>query len=143
MDVEDDVFVVFGAADAREGRVGGAGAVVFEAREARAQVAGVGEGEGFWDFDDETAFDEFQAAWVELRVGELVRGAGHAAEDLDARTHRVLDQAQDGQADADADAALEVPDDGDPEDEAHEEQLGPAADAQEELDVVGASSTSE
>ena len=48
----------------------------------------------------------------------------------------MADEAQDGEADPDPDTALEVPDDGDSEDEAHEEKFRPAADLEEELDVV-------
>lgn len=85
VDVEDNVFVVFGGSHAREGRVGGGGAVEFESSEAVLEVAGVGEGEWFGYLDDEATFDEFEGLGVLFRVFELVLCAGYFAKDLYAR----------------------------------------------------------
>ena len=118
--VEDDVLVVSGVADAGQGRVGGGGAVELEAAETGFQVTGVGEGEGFGDFDDEAAGDEFEAVRVVFGVfpfvGGDVGGVGSGggggggrkrrdfAEDLDARFGAVADDGEEGEADAEGDA---------------------------------------
>lgn len=85
VDVEDDVFVVFGVSHARECGVGGGGAVEFESSEAVFEIAGIGEGEGLGYFDDETAVDEFEGLRVVFCVLELVFCAGYFTQDLYAR----------------------------------------------------------
>lgn len=85
MDVENDIFVVLRCSHAWQGRVGGVGAVEFESPETVFEIAGVGKGEGFGYFDDQTAFDELEGLRIELGVLELVLCAWHFAQDLNPR----------------------------------------------------------
>lgn len=91
VDVEDDVAVVLGAADAGQGRVGGGGAVEFQPSQPAFEIARVGEGQRFRDLDDQAAVDEFHLVRARFRVFELVRGARDFAQDLDAGLCGVFD----------------------------------------------------
>ena len=136
VDVEDDVAVVLRVADARQGRVGGGGAVEFEAPQPVLQLARVGEGQGFGDLDDEAAVEEFDLVGARFGVFELVLRAGDFAEDLDSRFGGVADDGEEGEADAQSDAEGERVEDCGEEDEGHEEEFGPGVDVKEEIDVV-------
>ena len=137
MDIEDDILIMFRGADARQGRVSGGGAVELEATEAVLEVARVGERERFGDLDDEAALDELERLRVLLRVLVLVLRPRHLAQDLDAGLGGVPDDGEEGEADAEGDAEGEGVEDCGGEDEEHEGQFGPAADVDEEFDVVG------
>ena len=137
MDVKDDILIMLRCAHARQGRVGGIRAVELESAETVLEVAGISKGEGFGDLDDEAAFDEFEGLRVLLCVFELVLRAGDFAEDLDAGFCGVADDGEDGEADAEGDAEGEGVEDCGGEDEEHEGEFRPAADVEEELDVVG------
>ena len=117
--------------------MGGVRAVELESPETVLEVARVGEGEGFGDLDDEAALDEFEGLGVFLCVFELVLRAGDFAEDLDAGFGGVADDGEDGEADAEGDAEGEGVEDCGGEDEEHEGEFRPAADVEEEFDVVG------
>ncbi|KAA8917202.1 hypothetical protein TRICI_000653 [Trichomonascus ciferrii] len=109
--VDDDVLAHVLVQQAGEAGMDLERAVELETPQPVAQVAGVGEGQRLGDLDDETAGDGLQ------RVGELVGvaeagGAGDAAEDLDPGARRVVDDADEGEGDADGDARLHGPEDG-------------------------------
>ena len=124
MHVEDDVLVVGGVAEAGQGGVGGGGAIQLEAPQSGFQIAGISEGEGLGDLDDQAAFDELQAVRAILGVfpgvGGIVGGVGGVggdfAEDLDARLGAVADDAEEGEADTQGDAEGEGVEDGGEED---------------------------
>lgn len=134
--VEDDVLVMLFPPHPRERRVCRGRPVVFQTLQPVLEIASVEKGKRFWDLDDQAAFDEFQAIRIHLCVGELVRSAWHAAEDLDARACGVADETKDRETNANTNAALEIPKDGHDEDETHQDELRPATDTEEELDVV-------
>ena len=136
MDVKDDVFIMLRSAHAREGRVRGVRAVELESAETVLEIAGISKGEGFRDLDDEAALDELEGLRVFLCVFELVLRAGDFAEDLDAGFCGVADDGEEGEADAEGDAEGEGVEDCGGEDEEHEGEFGPAADVEEEFDVV-------
>lgn len=136
VDVEDDVAVVLRVADARQGRVGGGGAVAFEAPQPALEVARVGEGQGLGDLDDEAAVEEFDGVGAGFGVLVLVARAGDFAEDLDSRFGGVADDREEGEADAQSDAEGEGVEHRGEEDEEHEEEFVPGLDVKEEIDVV-------
>ena len=137
MDVKDDIFIMLRRTHARQGRVRSIRAVELESAETVLEIAGIRKGEGFGDLDDEAALDEFEGLRVLLCVFELVLRAGDLAEDLDAGFRGVADDGEEGEADAEGDAEGEGVEDCGGEDEEHEGEFGPAADVEEEFDVVG------
>ena len=137
VDVKDDILIMLRSAHARQCRVCGVCAVELESAETVLEVACIRKSEGFRDLDDEAALDEFEGLRVFLCVFELVLGAGDFAEDLDAGFGGVADDGEDGEADAEGDAEGQGVEDCGGEDEEHEGEFGPAADVEEEFDVVG------
>ena len=85
VDVEDDIFVVLRCSHARQGGVGGVGAVEFKSTETVFEISGVGKGEWFGYLDDQAAFDEFEGLRIDLCVLKLVLCAWYFAQDLYAR----------------------------------------------------------
>lgn len=79
MDVEDDILIMLRCPHARQGRVGGGGAVELESPETVFEIARVCESEGFGHLDDEAAVEEFEGLGVIFRVLELVLCAWHFA----------------------------------------------------------------
>lgn len=110
-------------------------AVELQAPEAILEVSCISEGERLGDLDDQAALDEFQLFRIVFCVLESVC-PGEAAEDLDARACGVADDGEEREADAYGDAKLEGIEDGGGEDYHHEAELGIAANADEEEDVM-------
>ena len=137
MDVKDDILIMLRCPHARQGRVRGIRAVELESPETILEITRIRKSEGFRDLDDEAALDELEGLRVLLCVFELVLGAGDLAEDLDAGFCGVADDGEEGEADAEGDAEGQGVEDCGGEDEEHEGELGPAADVEEEFDVVG------
>ena len=117
--------------------MGGVGAVEFEPAETVFQIARVGEGEGFGDLDDEAAFDELEGLRVLFRVLVLILCAWYLAQDLDARFGGVADDCKQRQADTQGDAEGKRVEDCGGEDEEHKNKFRPAADVNEEFNVMG------
>ena len=100
------------------------------------ELARVGESQRLGDLDDEAAVNELDA--VSVRLGVLESACSrHAAENLDAGAGRVADDLEDGEAYSDGDTEGEGVEYCGEEDDGHEAELAPAADAEEEGDVVG------
>ena len=76
MDIEDDVAIVLGLSDARQGGMCGCGTIELEASKTALEIACVRKGQGFRDLDDQAAFHKFQALGMLFSVLELVMCTG-------------------------------------------------------------------
>jgi len=100
------------------------------------QLARIRKREWFRDFDNQDAPHQLKPARVRLCVLKPIESPAFTAEDLNAGAGGVVDDAEDGEADAAGDADGEGVEDCCGEDEEDEEELGVAADVVEEVEVV-------